>query len=496
MRTRCNIRIIFVLLLGMIFILGSCGGGSGSGSKQPPVPNPLDTWYFRASWDSIFDIAYGNGIFVAIAGSNFLTSSDGTSWTIRNLDTSTSIISADITYGDGIFVAMGYEGTAEGTGKFKYSIFTSPDGITWSHTTFEDVNYLRAIAYSNGIYVAVGENGTILTSVDRITWTQRNSGSTAALVTLTYGNGMFVAVGNAGAVLLSKDGIDWKKGDSGTSAFLSGISYGNGIYVIVGANGTILTSSDAIHWTNRIADVQYDFFGVTYGNDTFVVIGELREVSGSPRISGTSKDGITWTFSSVAEPFGLSILTYGNGIFLSCGWPARFFPHRPVITYVSNSPDGKSWTSKYLFTYYGELQDASIDISYGNGLFLGVGNRIVTSPDGVTWTIVGQDDRNGPSRIVYAEGLFVGVSGSFIFSSTDGKSWTTIDSGTSNYLSGITFGNGIYVAVGENGTILSSTDGKSWKMRYSDTSTVFFDVVFGKSSFIAAGDKIFQSDLL
>jgi hypothetical protein len=127
MQTRYSIRIIFVLLLGMIFILGSCGGGGG-GSKQPP--NPLDTWHFRASWDSIFDIAYGNGIFVAIAGSNFLTSFDGVSWTIRNSDTSTSILSADITYGDGVFVTMGYEGTAEGTGKFKYSIFISSDGIT------------------------------------------------------------------------------------------------------------------------------------------------------------------------------------------------------------------------------------------------------------------------------------------------------------------------------------------------------------------------------
>jgi hypothetical protein len=70
MRTRYSIRILFVLFLGTIIILGSCGGGGGGGSKQP-ASNPLDTWHLRASWDWIQDIAYGNGIFVAITGPNF-----------------------------------------------------------------------------------------------------------------------------------------------------------------------------------------------------------------------------------------------------------------------------------------------------------------------------------------------------------------------------------------------------------------------------------------
>jgi hypothetical protein len=87
--------------------------------------------------------------------------SDGVSWTVRMSDTQWFLF-RDITYADGIFVAMGYLAPAEFGGKYTYYIFTSPDGITWSYTTFEDVNDLRAIAYSNGIYVAVGWNGTIL----------------------------------------------------------------------------------------------------------------------------------------------------------------------------------------------------------------------------------------------------------------------------------------------------------------------------------------------
>ena len=128
MQTRHITRIIFVLLSGILFVLTSCGGGGG-GSKTPPPPNPLDTWHFRASWDSINDITYGNGIFVAVAGPNFLTSSDGVSWTIRISDTSAYL--TDITYGDGIFVAIGNEGIVEANGKYKYYIFTSTDGISW-----------------------------------------------------------------------------------------------------------------------------------------------------------------------------------------------------------------------------------------------------------------------------------------------------------------------------------------------------------------------------
>jgi hypothetical protein len=51
------------------------------------------------------------------------------------------------------------------------------------------------VTYGNGLFVAVGEDGTILTSPDGVTWTQRTSGTSNWLNGVAYGNGLFVAVG-------------------------------------------------------------------------------------------------------------------------------------------------------------------------------------------------------------------------------------------------------------------------------------------------------------
>jgi hypothetical protein len=51
--------------------------------------------------------------------------------------------------------------------------------------------------------VAVGSGGTILTSPDGVKWTRRTSGTNNLLYGVTYGNGLFVAVGDRGTILTS-----------------------------------------------------------------------------------------------------------------------------------------------------------------------------------------------------------------------------------------------------------------------------------------------------
>jgi hypothetical protein len=62
---------------------------------------------------------------------------------------------------------------------------------------------LNAVAYGNGLFVAVGYGGTILTSPDGAGWTARTSGTSNALLGVAYGNGKFVAVGQYGIILTS-----------------------------------------------------------------------------------------------------------------------------------------------------------------------------------------------------------------------------------------------------------------------------------------------------
>ena len=78
--------------------------------------------------------------------------------------------------------------------KEEYSATGTTDNTT-STTTDDTTN-------SSGLFVSVGESGTILTSSDDgITWTSRTSGTSSVLKGVTYGNSIFVTVGASGTIL-------------------------------------------------------------------------------------------------------------------------------------------------------------------------------------------------------------------------------------------------------------------------------------------------------
>ena len=83
----------------------------------------------------------------------------------------------------------------------------------------EKTNYLYGVTYGNGLFVTVGQSGTILTSPDGTSWTERTSGTSNKLYGVTYGNGLFVTVGYSGTILTSPDGNSWTERTSGTSEY-------------------------------------------------------------------------------------------------------------------------------------------------------------------------------------------------------------------------------------------------------------------------------------
>jgi len=149
---------------------------------------------------------------------------------------------------------------------------------------------------TKGLFVAVGDNGTILTSPDGTTWTQRTSppgpfGARVHLYDVTYGNGLFVAVGDNGTILTSPDGTTWAKRNSGTSEEFLGVTYGNGIFLTIGLDGNILISPDGTTWTEGSYENSYSygfFKAATYGNGLFVTVSKNGAIQTSP-------DGTTWT---------------------------------------------------------------------------------------------------------------------------------------------------------------------------------------------------------
>jgi uncharacterized delta-60 repeat protein len=288
-------------------------------------------------------------------------------------------------------------------------------------------NNFNGVAFGNGTFVAVGDNGTIFTSPDGIAWTQRFPTLAYSLNGITYGyasgtGDIFIAVGDHGTILTSPDGISWTPKTSGKTGDLNGIAYGNGTFVAVGdtlTSGVILTSTDGNTWTPQGGSLVSRLLnGVTYGGGTFVAVGQttVRRI-----LILTSPDGITWTQQAVPPPYFVPLygVTYGNGTFVTVGDYAR----------ILTSPDGVNWT-------HGNLLDYNVwGVTHGNGTFVAVG----------------------------AECSFFAEDGSCvdpygrILSSTDSNTWTPrISSGYYSPLNGITYGNGTFVAVGDNGIILQS----------------------------------------
>src|SRR5882762_5814609 len=142
---------------------------------------------------------------------------------------------------------------------------------------------LNGIAYGGGIFVAVGDQQTILSSSNACTWTLRrqNSALPRPFRGVTYGNGLFLAVGSREALIYSSsDGLHWQSAIYNVEdRDLNGIVYAKGIFVAVGYDSTvpssyILTSTNGAIWfAHLLKPLNQRLNAVAYGNDGFVAVG-------------------------------------------------------------------------------------------------------------------------------------------------------------------------------------------------------------------------------
>jgi gliding motility-associated-like protein len=293
------------------------GLGNPTGTKTVTFGITMWTARTSAADNSWISVTYGNGLFVAIAGSGtgnrVMTSPDGITWTARTSAADLGWFS--VTYGNGLFVAVATTGTGN-------RVMTSPDGINWTARTSAADNDWFGVTYGNGLFVAVAYSGTgnrVMTSPDGITWTARTSAADNYWYDVTYGNGLFVAVAATGAgnrVMTSPDGINWTARTSAADNIWSSVTYGNGLFVAVAATGAgnrVMTSPDGITWTARTSAADNFWWGLTYGNGLFVAVS----FSGTGNRVMSSPDGITWTAQTPAADNNWYGVTYGNGLFVA-----------------------------------------------------------------------------------------------------------------------------------------------------------------------------------
>ncbi|MTD34116.1 hypothetical protein GKE73_16995 [Paludibacterium sp. dN 18-1] len=232
-----------------------------------------------SNWSAV---TFGNGLFIAlVAGSSLYsyTSTDGLTWTKRNMGASVSWTA--VAYGNGVFVAI-----ASGT----TTMATSPDGINWTTHVMPVSTSWKLLAFGNGVFVAMANNTSIAaTSPDGVTWTQRAIAGSANWYAMTYGNGLFVAVTFGNLVsATSPDGVTWTLGSKlPLSGNWSGIACGNGVFVATGSVGMAI-STDGINWTGFPTPYMSSAYTVVFCNGYFAAFG-------TGYLSITSEDGSHWS---------------------------------------------------------------------------------------------------------------------------------------------------------------------------------------------------------
>ena len=274
------------------------------------------------------------------------------------------------------------------------------------------------------------------------------------------------------------------------------ITYGNGLFVAVAISGTdkIMTSNDGVTWILRTAPVDDFWRGVTFGNGIFVCVGESGVI--------TSTDGIVWTSrTSIVKRW--ESVTFGNGLFVAVTASG-------VGNRVMTSANGINWTSQAT-----PVDNSWMNVTFGNGLFVavagsGINNRVMTSSDGITWVIRTSAADNIWNSIVYGNGLFVSVAVSGtnnrVMTSVDGITWTSRTTTINNSWTSITYGNGTFVAVSSDGVgnrVMTSTDGITWTARASASDNGWIAVTFSNGLFVAVAtfssgttDKVMTSGTL
>lgn len=386
-----------------------------------------------------------------------------------------------IAHGNGLFIAVGRNGT----------ILTSADGLNWTNQWFPIGNMLQAVTFGDGLFVAVGSTNRpsgssqrlILTSSDGVNWTNRIASATnqGGLFEVNHIEGRFWAFGQ-NKVITSPNGLAWTEQPTGANQPPSAlIAFGNDRFVAVGNRGAIWTSADGITWTQRNSGTLIDLSSVTYGRDGFVAVGGQQTVLTSP-------DGVTWIRripAGLPKSYNLGSLTYASGVYLASAGTV------PAV----RSEDGINWMT------VDNLKEFS-SVTFGDGRFVavGFGGSINTSSNGINWTLHTWPDF--PTRgMVFGRSKFVIAAVDEVLISEDGVSWSRQKISATGKLVNLSYVNsgfwGHTVGPEEfssetKETLAYSLDGIDWKPVYTWTNTYETRMsvslpAYGNSHYVSVG---------
>jgi len=260
----------------------------------------------NAAWASS---AYGNGYYVAVAGtSTGVTtagySTNGTTWTVGSslpASANWSAVAAGVLSGTWYYMAV-----STGSSSAAYST----NGSSWSSATGLVVGNWNCIAYGNtsttGYFMTVnsGNNGCYV-STNGNTWTVTgNMPSSSTWSCLAYGTGPKIWVALAGGATptnivaySTSNGTSWLQTTLPISANWTSVTWGNGRFVAVAqGSASVIYSTNGVNWTLSPTGLitSYAWNNIKYGQGTFLATATTL----SPTVTNTSSGNNLITLSS------------------------------------------------------------------------------------------------------------------------------------------------------------------------------------------------------
>ncbi|NDV62864.1 hypothetical protein G0Q06_10415 [Puniceicoccales bacterium CK1056] len=316
-------------LANVVFGQGRWVAASRNNTSQIPLTTSIDgaNWAFTPTLPEGFtdcqDIAFGNGIFVALpqsGTSSVITSTDGLTWTGRNhpwFDGKMSRVY--ITYDNGIFIAHNVPVST-------LQIATSTNGIDWTITDTGLTGSYFDAAYGDGRWVMVGEDGMVATSTNMADWSEQvirfGIDDPVRLESVAFGKGHWVICGGSKSIWSSEDGLNWdpafKTGQDGSTNVFNSVIFDGLSFWTVGNFGDILKTGPVFY------PVTLSIYPSLIAGNVLLQIegtpGDNWDILTTPDLSGNSWSIMT-TIRLDAETSSLEVPVTGNGFYILA--PAR-----------------------------------------------------------------------------------------------------------------------------------------------------------------------------
>ncbi len=241
---------------------------------------------------------------------------------------------------------------------------------------------------------------------------------------------------------------------------------GNGFF-LAADRGHWARSEDGIQWSQERSVFSSIIRGYTYGNGR-----HLLWANSSFLVIKGEEEPVS---SNLGVYDLLPDVTFGNGLFVGVSNTGG----------VYTSADALTWTPHASGT-----TESLNKIAFGGNVFVAVteSGKILRSPDGIAWSAPVTGPFANVNMLCRAnDRFFIGTLTGGLASSTDGVTWTTLTSTVTGGLNDLAYANNRYVLVGNTGRILTSDDGVTWTSRTSGTTRNLTGVAFANNTWCIVG---------